>query len=112
MPNVEGARETVCELRHISSGGVGRTKKRRGMPGAFQTDRKNARLEAAVPGAGFTLQVKPDLGIRIGAEILAAVGDAVGLMSGLMGGTGQRGRGNRGRERCKNDKGLHLTAPY
>jgi hypothetical protein len=26
-----------------------------------------------------------------------------------MGGTGQRGRGNRGRERCKNDKGLHLT---
>jgi hypothetical protein len=33
-------------------------------------------------------------------------------MRGLMGGTGQRGRGNRGRERCKNDKGLHLTAPY
>jgi hypothetical protein len=33
-------------------------------------------------------------------------------VSGVMGGTRQRGRGNRGRERCKNDKGLHLTAPY
>src|SRR4051812_42052010 len=91
---------------------VAELKKPRAMARGFQTDQQNAKLEAAVPGAGFTLQVKPDLGIRVGAEILAAVGDAVGLMSGLMGGTGQRGRGNRGRERCKNDKGLHLTAPY
>src|SRR4051795_11328286 len=111
MPNVEGAPETVCELRHISSGVVGRTKKPRAMARGFQTDRQNAKLEAAVPGARFTLQVEPDLGIRIGAEILAAAGDAVGLVRRLMGGTGQRGRGNRGRERCKNDEGLHLTAP-
>jgi hypothetical protein len=46
----------------------------------------------------FTLQVKPDLGIRIGAEILAAARDAVGLVSGVMGGTGQaRARQSRSR---------------
>src|SRR3954447_16309716 len=111
MPNLEGAPETVCKLRHILSGVVGQTKKPRAVARGFPTDRQNARLEAAVPGPGFTLQIEPDLGIRIGAEILAAARDAVRLVSGMMGGARQRRRGNRGRERCKNDKGLHLTAP-
>jgi hypothetical protein len=79
------------------------------LPGASFGKYRDGRSVAAVPGSGFTVQVETDVGVGVGALVLAT-GDY--CITGLVVRGTRKGRRSDGRDkRGDGNESLHVQSP-